>query len=114
MTAGVKTIIYPVRDLDNAKQVFGAILDADPYMDEPYYVGYAVDGQDVGLNPHGHDQGMTGPVCYWHVDDIEKSLAALTGAGATAGQTVTDVGGGKLTATVTDADGNVIGLVQPV
>jgi hypothetical protein len=31
---------------------------------------------------------------------------------ATTRQDVTDVGGGKLVATVTDADGNVIGLTQ--
>jgi hypothetical protein len=36
----------------------------------------------------------------------------LLDSGAQARQEVRDVGGGKLTATVTDADNNVIGLVQ--
>ena len=30
-------------------------------MDQPYYVGYNVAGQDIGLDPNGHRQGMTGP-----------------------------------------------------
>jgi predicted enzyme related to lactoylglutathione lyase len=44
---------------------------------------------------------------------IRGSLKALLDAGAAAKQDVKDVGGGKLIASVTDPDGNVIGLVQP-
>ncbi|GAA4062036.1 VOC family protein [Nonomuraea soli] len=108
----VETIIYPVSDLAKAKTVFGALVGAEPYMDEVYYVGYHVDGQDIGLDPNGHRQGMTGPVCYWHVQDIAASLQRLLTTGAVLRQDITDVGGGKLTALVTDADGNVVGLTQ--
>jgi predicted enzyme related to lactoylglutathione lyase len=55
---------------------------------------------------------MTGPVTYFEVDDIAERLRQLQEAGATTRQGVTDVGGGKLVATVTDADGNVVGLTQ--
>ena len=55
---------------------------------------------------------MTGPVGYWHVEDIKESLAQLLAAGATEQQAVSDVGGGKMMAAVTDTDGNVIGLIQ--
>ena len=61
---------------------------------------------------HGHRQGMTGPVAYWEVDDIEKSLTSLLTAGAEALQEVRDVGGGKLIASVKDADRNILGLMQ--
>jgi predicted enzyme related to lactoylglutathione lyase len=114
MNKGVKTIIYPVRDLAKAKTLYTALLGVKPPMDAPYYVGWNVEGQDVGLDPHGHSQGMTGPVAYWHVDDIRQSLKTLLDAGATPQQEVRDVGGGKLIASVTDADGNVIGLIQSV
>ncbi len=82
-------------------------------MDEPYYVGFRVEGQEVGLDPHGHRKGMTGPVGYRHVDDINSSVTALLDAGAAVQQEVKDVCGGRLIASVTDADGNVIGLIQP-
>jgi predicted enzyme related to lactoylglutathione lyase len=112
----VRTIVYPVGDLTKAKAFFGALVGAEPYMDEVYYVGYHVDGggtsQNIGLDPNGHRQGLTGPVCYWHVEDIRVSLQRLLTAGATLRQDVIDVGGGKLTALATDADGNVIGLIQ--
>ena len=112
MTAGVKTVIYPVRDLTAAKALYDELLGTEPVMDQPYYVGYRIGGQDIGLDPHGHGRGMTGPVAYWHVPDIHTSLQALLDAGARAQQGITDVGGGKLVGSVTDADGNVIGLVQ--
>jgi predicted enzyme related to lactoylglutathione lyase len=55
---------------------------------------------------------MTGPVGYWHVEDIRASVQQLLDAGAQVQQEVRDVGGGRLVATVTDSDGNVTGLVQ--
>jgi predicted enzyme related to lactoylglutathione lyase len=112
MTVGVKTFIYPVKDLAKAKTLYRELLGVEPYMDEAYYVGFNAEGQDIGLDPHGHSQGMTGPVGYWHVDDIKRSLKALLDADAEAQQEVKDVGGGKLIASVKDTDGNVIGLIQ--
>jgi predicted enzyme related to lactoylglutathione lyase len=112
MTEGIKAIIYPVKDLAKAKSLYGELLGVEPDMDEPYYVNFNVEGKDVGLDPNGHGQGMTGPVLYWHVDDIEKSLKDLLEAGAMTQQEVRDVGGGKLIASVEDADGNAIGLHQ--
>ncbi|MFE7167863.1 VOC family protein [Streptomyces sp. NPDC057616] len=112
MTAGLKTVIYPVKDLAKAKALFSALLEVEPYADEPYYVGFKDAGQDVGLDPNGHAKGMTGPVPYWHVSDIRARLAALVDAGAELMQDVQDVGGGRLIAFVKDADGNLVGLLQ--
>jgi len=112
MTAGIKTFVYPVKDIAKAKTLYAALLGVQPSMDEPYYVGFDVAGQHVGLDPNGHSQGMTGVVGYWEVDDIKTSLQALLDAGAQVQQDLKDVGGGKMVVSVTDADGNVIGLVQ--
>ncbi|MGW6906614.1 VOC family protein [Streptomyces sp. NPDC054940] len=112
MTAGLNTIIYPVKDLDRAKALFSALLGTQPYADGPYYVGFKDAGQDVGLDPNGHAKGMTGPVPYWHVTDIRATLAALLDTGAETLQDVKDVGGGRLIASVKDADGNLVGILQ--
>ncbi|MFJ6834320.1 VOC family protein [Streptomyces sp. NPDC091209] len=112
MTTGVKTIIYPVKDIAKAKALFTALLGVEPYADEPYYVGFKDAGQDVGLDPNGHAKGLVGPVPFWHVDDIKVSLAALLGAGAETLQEIQDVGNGRLIASVKDAEGNQIGLIQ--
>jgi predicted enzyme related to lactoylglutathione lyase len=112
MSEGIKTIIYPVKDLAKAKTLYGGLLGTQPYADAPYYVGFRVGGQEIGLDPNGHAQGMTGPVGYYDVDDIQKTIEGLVGAGAQVQQEPKDVGGGKLIAWVKDADGNVIGLTQ--
>jgi predicted enzyme related to lactoylglutathione lyase len=110
MTAGIRTVIYPVDDLARAKALFAVLTGAEPVVDAPYYVQYDVDGQSIGLDPHGHRHGQAGPVAYWHVDDVAKSLAALVEAGAEVVQEPTDVGGGMQIALAKDADGNLIGL----
>ena len=111
-TSAMKTVIYPVADLDTAKEIFTRLFGVVPYVDQPHYVGFKVDGQEAGLDPNGRDKGMTGPVGYWHVEDIERIQEQLLRAGAAVQSPITDVGGGRLIATLTDPDGNPIGLLQ--
>jgi predicted enzyme related to lactoylglutathione lyase len=111
-TLGVKTLLHPVSDLAAAKAVYTALLGLPPQTDSSFYVGYEAAGQQIGLVPGGGPQGMTSPVAYWHVPDIEAKLAEVTAAGATLKEAPHDVGGGRLVASFTDPDGNVLGLVQ--
>jgi predicted enzyme related to lactoylglutathione lyase len=83
-----------------------------PQADAPYYVGFEAEGQHIGLVPGGGPEGMTSPVAYWHVPDIEAKLAEVTAAGATLKDPVREVGGGRLVATFSDPDDNVLGLIQ--
>ncbi|GAB7006577.1 VOC family protein [Nocardioides sp. AN3] len=112
MTEGIKTVLHPVTDLAAAKAVYTALLGAEPTADAPYYVGYDVAGQHIGLVPGGAEQGMAGPVAYWHVSDIAAKLAEVEAAGGVVKDTPRDVGGGRLVATFTDPDGNVLGVLQ--
>jgi predicted enzyme related to lactoylglutathione lyase len=112
MIQGVQLIVYPVRDLAKATAAFSQWLGVKPYADTPYYVGFQVGQQEIGLDPNGHKQGQTGPLAYWYVDDIAGSLQTFEAGGAQVLQAAQDVGGGKLIAKVKDADGNLIGLVQ--
>jgi predicted enzyme related to lactoylglutathione lyase len=111
-TEGIKTVLHPVSDLATAKAVYAALLGEPPTADSDYYVGFDAAGQHIGLVPGGGPQGMTSPVAYWHVSDIKAKLAEVTAAGATVKDSPRDVGGGRLVATVTDPDGNVLGLLQ--
>jgi predicted enzyme related to lactoylglutathione lyase len=111
-TLGIKTVLHPVSDLAAAKPVYTALLGVAPQSDAPYYVGFEAEGQQIGLVPSGGPQGMTSPVAYWHVPDIEAKLAEVTAAGATVKEPAHDVGGGRLVATVADPDGNILGLLQ--
>ncbi|PPD57900.1 VOC family protein [Dehalogenimonas etheniformans] len=114
MNFGIKTIIFPVRDIAKAKSLYTSLLGVPPYTDQSYYVGFRDGDQEIGLDPAGHAKGMTGATIYWQVSDIKKSLKSLVASGARIEQEVIDVGRGKLVARVRDADNNVIGLIQDV
>jgi len=109
MNKGVKTILYPVKEISEAKTVFGKLLGVDPYADQPYYVGFKIGDQDIGLVPGNPEAGMT---AFFHVDDIKNSLQLLVDAGAQIIQDVKNVGGGRLIASAKDKDNNIIGLIQ--
>ncbi len=109
---GIKIVLHPVSDVDKAKAVYTALLGIEPQADSPYYVGYDTEGQHIGLVPGGGPQGMTAPVAYWEVSDIEAKLAELTAAGAVVNEPAHEVGPGRQVASVTDPDGNVLGIVQ--
>jgi predicted enzyme related to lactoylglutathione lyase len=107
----IRTITVPVKDLAAATALYSALLGTDPYIDQPYYVGFRPDdAPEVGLDPHG--DVTAGPVTYYHVPDIEASITMLTRLGSTVERSARDVGGGALTATLRDGDGNLFGLFQ--
>jgi predicted enzyme related to lactoylglutathione lyase len=108
MTQNIKLIVYPVKDIEKAKAFYGKFLDAEPYVASPYYVGYRVGDQEVGLDPNS----KVGPIAYTDVKDIKSSLQAMVKVGAEVVQDVKEVGGGLLIAQVKDVDGNVVGLRQ--
>jgi len=111
-TKGIKIVLHPVSDLERAKPLYAALLGGPPQADSSYYVGFEAAGQHIGLVPGGGPQGYASPVAFWEVPDIEAKLAEVTAAGATVKEPAHDVGGGRLVASFTDADGNVLGLVQ--
>ena len=111
MILGLRTAIYPVADLDAAKRWYTEMLGQAPYFDQPFYVGFAVGGFELGLLPDGQP-GSAGPRPLWGVADIAGALARLLALGATEIEPVTDVGDGIQVAAVRDPFGNRFGLIQ--
>ena len=109
MNKGIKTVLYPVKDMRQAKTRFQNLLGVEPYADQPYYIGFKVGDQDIGLVPNNVEGGVA---AFYHVDDIKDSLQALVDAGAKVVQDVKNVGGGRLVASARDIDNNIIGLIQ--
>jgi len=109
MTQGIKSIIYPVKDIAQAKVLYTQLLGVEPYVDNEYYVGFKVDDLDIGLDPNTHKHGTT---AYYGVADINATLQALLDAGAEVIQEISDVGGGRKIASVKDVNGNIIGILS--
>ncbi len=110
MSNAFRTILYPITDTAATKALFTPLLGVEPHSDAAYYIGYQVDGMEIGLVPNGDKQGMTGPTPYVHVADVKATYQALLAGGAESVQEPRDVGGGHLVALVKDQDGNAIGL----
>lgn len=106
MANTIPLIVFPVKDVEKSKKFFNTFLDTEPYVDGAWYVGYKLDGLEVGLDPNG-----TAVVSYIDVDDIAARLKTLADAGAETVMEPKDVGGGLLVAQV-EVDGNVLGLRQ--
>lgn len=109
----LRTVIYYVPDLQKAKEWYSSLTGVQPYFDEPFYIGFDLNGCELGLHPldetvtHGNQT-----VSHWAVDEIEKCVAQLIDKGATVLYKVSDVGGGIKVATVIDPWGNAVGLIE--
>ena len=112
MIQGLRTVIYPVSDLAEARAWYSQVLGRGPYFDEPFYVGFNIGGFELGLDPNAQGRGAGGSVAYWGVDNADEAIARLVAAGATVASAVAEVGEGIKVATVLDPFGNQIGIIE--
>jgi predicted enzyme related to lactoylglutathione lyase len=99
-------VVIPVSNLEAAKALYTTLF-GDPHTDQPYYVGYNVDGFEVALAP-GDATG--GPVVYTDVDDLDAVRATLLQAGVTERDAPRQVAPEARVCVLLDADGNPFGL----
>jgi predicted enzyme related to lactoylglutathione lyase len=110
MLLGLRTVIYPVDDLEAAKQAMSAALGHEPYFDQPFYVGFQVAGYELALDPDGDI--AAGPTVYWGVADLDDAVAEYTSRGAQLSTPQQDVGDGIRTAVLTIPAVGRLGLIQ--
>ena len=60
---GLRTTIYKVSDLEQAKLWYAKIFETAAYFNEPFYVGFNIGGYELGLMPEENttkekDKGM--------------------------------------------------------
>jgi lactoylglutathione lyase len=110
----LRTCIYQVYDLALAREFYSQALGKDPYFDEPYYVGFDVDGHELGLDPDVSKRppGGSGVIGYWRVEDINAAWQHLTTIGATSIELPHSVGVDLQVSILADPFGNYIGLIQ--
>jgi predicted enzyme related to lactoylglutathione lyase len=113
-TLGLRTVIYHVPDLARARQWYADAFGVAPYFDEPFYVGFAIGGFELGLDPDCSraTPGPGGAESYWGVADVDAAVAHFSACGARIEEPVREVGDGIRVALVADPFGNVIGLIE--
>lgn len=111
MFLGLRTVIYPAPDLEEAKDWYARALGFAPYFDQPFYVGFSVQGFELGLLPDAIPS-TSGAQAYWGVADIEAAVQHLQDIGASILDPIADVGEGIRVAAVSDPFGNRFGLIE--
>jgi lactoylglutathione lyase len=112
MFQALRTVIYKVNDIEKAKEWYTKVLGAKPYFDETFYVGFDVDGFELGLMPDEEWEKSENVIAYWQVTDIKKSYKDLLDNGATEHEEIQEVGDGIYVASVYDPFGNVLGIIM--
>ena len=110
---GLRTTVYAVSDVKAAKEWYSMAFETEPYFDEDFYVGFSINGYELGLLP-GKDEEKNkceNVLTYWGVNDIEKTYKYLLENGASKGGAPTDVGEGLMVAHVFDPWNNALGII---
>lgn len=106
---GLRSVIYPVDDVQISKDWWTRTLGIEPYFDEPFYTGYNIGGFELGLFPAGNKED--GPITYWGVDDIAAVCLHFTQNGAVVVRGIEEVGAGIKVAILRSASGEIFGLI---
>ncbi len=112
MFTGLKSVIYPSRDLAADTKFWENITGIKPYFAESYYVGFSINGCELGLDPNAAKEGLTYPIAYWQVKNVEEAAKQLLADGATTVGAIKDVGGGMMMGTFKDPGGNIFGIID--
>jgi predicted enzyme related to lactoylglutathione lyase len=117
MLRGMATVSYFADDHPAAQAWYTEFLGVEPYFRRPGYAEFRIgDHQhELGLIDRKYVRasmgGASGEIVYWHVDDLEATVARLSELGAVEYEPITERGPGFRTASVVDPFGNVLGVM---
>jgi uncharacterized glyoxalase superfamily protein PhnB len=112
------TVSYFAADWAAARDWYTQLTGVEPYFLREGYAEWRLGDHQAELGlidarfraPHTAT-GPVGCVLYWHVDDLDATLARLLELGATLHEPAQDRGHGFVTATVIDPFGNLLGIM---
>ena len=76
MLRGARTVVYHANDLNAASEWYRTVFEREPYFDESFYIGFDIDGYDLGLvpaaesepfGPGGRHRPARGPSCAFNL-----------------------------------------------
>jgi predicted enzyme related to lactoylglutathione lyase len=110
---GLRTTIYKVADVNQAKEWYAKAFEVQPYFDQPFHVGFEVGGYELGLQPEETPvkDKSENVLTYWGVNDINAEFNRFISLGATEHEVPTEVGDGIMVASLKDPWGNIVGLI---
>lgn len=125
MFQGLATVSIYADDLPAARAWYTEVLETEAYYAvppapaPPAYVEFRVGDDEVEWGiidrkyaPAGASGSPGGAIVFWHVDDLDATLARLLDHGAVEYEPLTERGAGFRTASVVDPFGNVLGVMH--
>ena len=127
---GIRTVIFPARDLEASIIAWTQVLGKAPAYQTPDFAAFLDEDNEIGLS---RLPWVEHPLVFWKVEDIEEAHRVLVAAGAKAMGEIADgsmaelgtaeVTNGNPTTGIVDvpgrrlavlkaADGNLIGILQ--
>ena len=112
MLQKLRTIICHVNDLQKAKEWYIQLTGIQPYFGEVFYVGFDVNGYELGLDPDmsGIKEGNH-TAAYRAAEDIQAAVEKAVSLNAAIISPVANVGGTIETAIIADPFRNHIGFI---
>jgi len=107
---GIATLIFPTNDLDASKHWWQQALGKEPYFDQPFYVGFDINGYELGINPGA--PFANGPVAYLRVESIVRAFSDFIDSGCTIVGGISEVGEGIQVGELRNPDGMVFGVIE--
>ncbi|HZX06757.1 VOC family protein [Kribbella sp.] len=124
MLRGLATVSFYAADVKAARDWYEKVLGVEAYYavpsaEDPAYVEFRLGDLQAELGIIDakyatHQVGAAaGAIMYWHVDDLEATLARLLELGATVNEGIVERGNntGFRTASVVDPFGNLLGIM---
>ena len=107
---GLATVIFPTADLQASKAWWVQALGKQPYFDEPFYVGFELNGYELGINPGAAIED--GPVSYLRTDNIVRAFSDFIDMGCTIVGGISSVGEGIRVGELRNPEGFVFGVIE--
>lgn len=113
MLLKLRTIVYYAPDLEATKAWFSDFLGTQPYFDQPFYVGFDIQGHELGLDPDPTPYSMGSQSHhYWLVSELDSVLDHAQTLGAEVVSPKTSVGGETYIAQFRTPTGQIVGLIE--
>lgn len=113
MFTKLRTAIYHVSNLEDAKKWYSTLLDKPPYFDAPFYIGFDINGFELGLDPDNTGiQFGNNSYALWNVDDLDATVATIMALGGVLQKPIETVGENMRVAICLDPWQNCIGLIE--
>lgn len=110
---GLRTYKIEALDLEAAKRFYAGALGKAPYFDQPFYVGFDLDGYELGITPsEAASKGPGQTSTYLAVHDVDAEMARWIALGCTMHEDALDVGEGIRVGAVLDPFGNPVGFIR--